>query len=277
MIIIALIIIIAAMSAIAISAKNYKSNRNPSAMTQTINDGTGFVDQFLAAPVHFVQDKVNELGNLMDTYQQNESLKTQLAQSKDDVNKLSGLESENKELKNALKLQETLTDYQTVSGNVITRDPTSWNDTLVIDRGSKDGLKNDMIVMANGGVIGRIAQVNQSTAKVSLLSSSKGIQNKIPVRLGNSTTTSYGLLTGYDSQQNAYIITQLNTQNKFDKGSQVFTSGLGGDSPRDLLIGTVLGEKVDNQGLNRQIYVKPASNLYDIRFVFVIQRMMGGN
>ncbi|MCL2114041.1 MAG: rod shape-determining protein MreC [Streptococcaceae bacterium] len=277
MVIIALIIIIAAMSAIVISAKNFKSNQKPSAMTQTINDGTGFVDRVLATPVHFVQDKVNEFSNLMDTYQQNESLKTQLAKSKDDANKLNGLESENKELKNALKLQETLTDYQTVSANVITRDPTSWNDTLVIDRGSKDGLKTDMIVMANGGVIGRVIQVNKNTAKVSLLSSSKGIENKIPVRLGNSEETTYGLLTGYDSQQNAYIITQLTTQDKISKGTQVFTSGLGGDSPRDLLIGTVLGEKDDNQGLNRQIYVKPASNLYDIRFVFVIQRMIGGN
>ena len=278
MIIITLIIVIAAMSAIVISAKNFKADRNPSAMTQTINDGTGFVDHFLATPVHFVQDKVNELSNLMDTYKQNESLKAQLIQSKTDVNKLTGLESENKELKSALKLQETLTDYQTVSANVITRDPTSWNDTLVVDQGTKDGLKTGMIAMANGGVIGRVTQVNKSTAKITLLSSSKGIENKIPVRLGDTTNTSYGLLTGYDSQQNAYIITQLNTQNKFEKGSQVFTSGLGGgESPRDLLIGTVLGEKDDKEGLNRQIYIKPASNLYDIRFVFVIERMIGGN
>jgi len=125
LIIIALIIIIAAMSAIFISAKNFKSNRNPSAMTQTINDGTSFIDRVLVAPIHFVQDKANELSNLMDTYQQNQSLKTQLAKSKDDDNKLSGLESENKELKKALKLQETLTDYQTVAANVITREPSS--------------------------------------------------------------------------------------------------------------------------------------------------------
>jgi rod shape-determining protein MreC len=277
MLIIALIIIIAAMSAIVISAKNFSANRNPSGMTQTINDGTGFVDHILAAPVHFIEDTSNELGNLMDTYKQNESLKTQLAQSKDDANKLNGLESENKELKKALNLQETLTDYQTVSANVITRDPNSWNDTLVIDSGSQEGLKNGMAVMANGGVIGRVSQVNKTTSKIALLSSSKGITNKIPVRLGDANSTSYGLLTGYDSQQNAYIITQLTTQDKFAKGSQVFTSGLGGETPRDLLIGTVLGEKDDQEGLGRQIYVKPSSNLYDIRFVFVVQRMIGGN
>lgn len=278
LIIITLIIIIAAMSAIVISAKNFKSNREPSAMTQVINDGTSFVDRVLAAPIRFVQDKTNQLTDLMQTYKQNESLKTQVAKSKDDASKLNGLESENTELKKALKLQETLTDYQTVAANVITRNPTSWNDTLVIDSGSKDGLKTGMIVMANGGVIGRITQVNKESSKVALLSSSKGIENKIPIRLGNGEESSYGLLTGYDSQQNAYIITQLTTQDKFDKDTQVYTSGLGGgDSPRDLLVGTVIGEKDDKQGLNRQIYVKPASNLYDIRFVFVVERMIGGN
>lgn len=278
LIIITLIIIIAAMSAIVISAKNFKSNREPSAMAQVINDGTSFVDRVLAAPIRFVQDKTNQLTDLMQTYKQNESLKTQVAKSKDDASKLNGLESENTELKKALKLQETLTDYQTVAANVITRNPTSWNDTLVIDSGSKDGLKTGMIVMANGGVIGRVTQVNKESSKVALLSSSKGIENKIPIRLGNGEESSYGLLTGYDSQQNAYIITQLTTQDKFDKDTQVYTSGLGGgDSPRDLLVGTVIGEKDDKQGLNRQIYVKPASNLYDIRFVFVVERMIGGN
>ena len=67
LIIIALIIIIAAMSAIFISAKNFKSNRNPSAMTQTLNDGTRFVARVLLAPIHFVQDKAPEFSNLMDT------------------------------------------------------------------------------------------------------------------------------------------------------------------------------------------------------------------
>lgn len=282
LIIIALIIIIAAMSAIFISAKNFKSNKNTSAMTQIINDGTSFVDRVLVAPIHFVQDKANELSNLMDTYQQNQSLKTQLAKSKDDDNKLSGLESENKELKKALKLQETLTDYQTVAANVITREPASWNDTLVIDSGSKDGLKNGMIVMANGGVVGRVTQVNKSSAKVALLSSSKGIENKIPVRIESDGSPIYGILSSYDSQQQAYVIKNIDSQGKFKNGDSVFTSGLGtnsgseGGTPIGLLIGTVIGEKQDSDGLGKMVYVKPETNLYDIRFVFVIKSKIDG-
>lgn len=282
LIIIALIIIIAAMSAIFISAKNFKSNRNPSAMTQTINDGTSFFDRVLVAPIHFVQDKANELSNLMDTYQQNQSLKTQLAKSKDDDNKLSGLESENKELKKALKLQETLTDYQTVAANVITREPSSWNDTLVIDSGSKDGLTTGMIVMANGGVVGRVTQVNKNSSKVALLSSSKGIDNKIPVRIESDGSPIYGILSSYDSQQEAYVVKNIDSQGKFKNGDSVFTSGLGtnsgsqGGTPSGLLIGKVIGEKQDSDGLGKMVYIKPETNLYDIRFVFVVKSKIDG-
>lgn len=279
MIIIALIIIIVALSAIVISAKNYKTDKNPAAMTQTINDGTGWVDRIVGAPVHFVQDKANQIGDLFDTYKQNESLKKQLAELTDDKNRLSGAEAENKALKDALKLQETLTDYSTVSANVITRNPATWDDTLIIDQGKKDGLKENMIVMANGGVVGRVSQVNQSTAKISLLSSTKGIENKIPVRLDFSGKIVYGILSDYDAKKGAYVVSSVVTKEKISQNSQVFTSGLGADSlsPANLLVGTVIGEKTGTQALDRQIYVKPASNLYDIRFVFVIQRAVGGN
>nr|UKS67730.1 rod shape-determining protein MreC [Lactococcus garvieae] len=277
MIIIALIIVISAFTAIFISADNFKNNKNPSTMTQIINDGTGTIDRIIGAPIRFVQDKANQVGNLFDTYKQNQSLKTQVADLSSTKNNQESLEVENKELKEALKLQETLTDYKSISANVITRNPASWADTLVIDSGSKQGIKNRQLVMANGGVIGRVSQVNENSSKVSLLSSDKGIDAKIPARLGSPSDPVNGLLASYDDDQNAYVVTSLVGEGNIEKGSQVVTSGLGGDSPRGLLLGTVIDVKETDQGLNRKVYVKPASNLYDIRFVFVIQGMIGGN
>jgi len=279
--IIALLIVIAAVMAILVSSKNYSDHKEPSSMTQTINAGTGFVDKVLAAPVHFFQDRANQVHNLLDTYKQNESLKSQLSKNHDAQNKLNAAQSENKALKDALKLQETLTNYSIVSSNVISRSPSTWNDNLIIDQGSKDGVQDGMIVMGNAGVIGRISQVNKDNAKVALLSSSSGVANKIPVKLGSDDNPTYGLLSGYDSRQEAYIITSLTTKNHFDNGSEVVTSGLGGSgsdaSPSGLAVGTVVGEKDADSGLARQIYVKPAGSLYDIRFAFVIKGVNGGN
>ena len=135
-----------------------------------------------------------------------------------------------------------------------------------------------MIVMANGGVVGRVTQVNKSSAKVALLSSSKGIENKIPVRIESDGSPIYGILSSYDSQQQAYVIKNIDSQGKFKNGGSVFTSGLGTNSGSEggLLIGTVIGEKQDSDGLGKMVYVKPETNLYDIRFVFVIKSKIDG-
>lgn len=267
---------IAACVAILVSSRNFKDNKNPSGMSLVINDTVGGLDAIVAAPFDFLKDKANDVNNLMSTYQQNAKLSKKIANLSDDATELDSLRAENKDLKAALDLQNTLTNYEKIAANVIVRNPNAWSDTLSIDKGTADGLKDDMIVMSNGGIVGRITQVNTTTAKVALLTSKEALENKIPVRLGSAENPAYGLITGYDAQQNAFIITQISSDNKFTKGDKVLTSGLGGNSPSDLLVGEVIGEKENNKGMDREVYVKPASKFDDIRFVFVIKRGIGG-
>ena len=128
-------------------------------------------------------EEIRELIIPIPTIKEQEKIASILSTVDEQIDNVDALIEKNKELKKALKLQETLTDYQTVAANVITREPSSWNDTLVIDSGSKDGLTTGMIVMANGGVVGRITQVNKNSSKVALLISSEGIDNNIPGRI----------------------------------------------------------------------------------------------
>ncbi|MGO2939981.1 MAG: rod shape-determining protein MreC [Pseudolactococcus laudensis] len=273
-IIIALIMMITACVAILISARQFNDNKKPSEMTLVVNDTVGGIDGIIAAPFNFFENKAAEVGNLLSTYQQNAKLSKKITQLTDNAAELDSLKAENKELKAALDLQNTLTDYEKVASNVAVRNPNAWGDTMTIDKGSADGLKDDMIVMSNGGVVGRITQVNTTTSKVALLTSDKVLENKIPVRLGSAENPAYGLITGYDAQQNAFIITQISSDNQFTKGDQVVTSGLGGNSPSDLLVGDIIGEKKNQKGMDREVYVKPASQFDNIRFVFAIKRSL---
>ncbi|XOQ37497.1 MAG: rod shape-determining protein MreC [Lactococcus sp.] len=271
-IIIALIMMITACVTIIISARRFKDSQKPSEMTLVVNDTVGGLDGIIAAPFNFFENKAAEVGNLLSTYQQNAKLSKKVTSLTDNASELDSLKAENKALKVALDLQNTLTNYEKVASNVVVRNPNAWGDTMTIDKGSADGLKDDMIVMSNGGVVGRITQVNTTTSKVALLTSDKVLENKIPVRLGSAENPAYGLITGYDAQQNAFIITQISSDNQFTKGEQVVTSGLGGNSPSDLLVGDIIGEKKNQKGMDREVYVKPASQFDDIRFVFAIKR-----
>ena len=271
-IIIALIMIISACVAIMVSAQRYKAKQTPSAMSMAINGTVGGLDKIIGVPFDFFQDKMSDVSNLLTTYEKNASLSKQVSKLTDESVELSSLKAENKALKSALALENTLTNYDKISSNVVVRTPNAWHDVMTIDKGKSDGLKEDMIVMSNGGVIGRIVQVNKTTAKVALLTSDKALENKIPVRLGSANNPAYGLITGYDAQQNAFIVSQMSSDMTFNKGDTVMTSGLGGNSPADLTVGEIIGENKDTKGINRQVYVKPTGRFDNIQFVFVIKR-----
>lgn len=271
-IIIALLMMITACVTIIISAQNFKNKKQPSEMTMVVNDTVGGLDGIIAAPFNFFENQAAAVSNLLSTYEENAKLSKKVTKLTDATSELESLQAENKALKESLGLQNTLTNYDKISANVVVRNPNAWGDTMTIDKGTADGLQDDMIVMSNGGIVGRITQVNATTSKVALLTSDKVLENKVPVRLGTAENPAYGLITGYDAPQNAFIITQISSNRQFTKGEQVVTSGLGGNSPSDLMVGEIIGEKKNTKNIDREVYVKPASQFDNIRFVFVIKR-----
>lgn len=271
-IIIALLMMITACVSILMTTQNFKNKKQPSEMTQIVNDTVGGLDGIIATPFRFFENKAAAVADMMSTYQQNATLSQKVTKLTDNVSELETLKAENKALKAALGLQNTLTNYDKIAANVVVRNPNAWADTMTIDKGTADGLKDDMIIMSNGGIVGRITQVNERTSKVALLTSDKVLENKVPVRLGSAENPVYGLITGYDAQQNAFIITQVSSDHAFTKGDQVVTSGLGGNSPSDLMVGEIIGDKKNTKSIDREVYVKPASQFDNIQFVFVIKR-----
>jgi len=61
----------------------------------------------------------------------------------------------------------------------------------------------------------------------------------------------------------------------FGKGDVVQTSGLGGNSPAYLAVGTVLEAQSDDFGLDKKLYVQPYADMYDLSVVTVIKRTVG--
>ena len=58
------------------------------------------------------------------------------------------LRERNRSVEKELELNQTLTSYEKVTANVITRSPDSWQDMLIVDKGSKDGIEANMAVMS---------------------------------------------------------------------------------------------------------------------------------
>ncbi|MDR2976656.1 MAG: rod shape-determining protein MreC [Streptococcaceae bacterium] len=267
-IVIGLLIVIASMTAITITARSYSSEKEPNAFIKVINDGTGTADGLLSMPGNFIKSRVNDFRNALNAFSQNQNLKKKLSNSFVDKQKLAALENENKQLRDALQLQESLASYKLINALVINRAPSSWNDMIIINKGSSSGLVKDTLVMSNGGIIGIVSQVNISTSKVKLLSNSDNLLSKIPIKIGDNA----GFLMDFDKKSNSFVISNMGSLTDISKGNDVVTSGLDGVFPSDLMLGKVDKVETASSTYDAKIYVKPTSDFYNLEIVSVVSR-----
>jgi len=239
---------------------------------QIVNDITSVAGRVISKPVNALNGLFSDVNNLQNTFEENKELKAKLNELAKMQAELTTVTNENQKLQEELDLQATLTDYNTISGTVIARNPDKWIDQVIIDRGSRDGLANGMSVMSNNGLIGRVVEVNPTSSKVTLLTTNDEAAVYTSAEIALEDETLFGVINGYDSNRNALIMEQITSTATIEEGSTVTSSGLGGLVPKGLLIGTVSEVSLDRHGLGQRVYIEPATNFEDVRFVTIINR-----
>ena len=143
--------------------------------------------------------------------------------------------------------------------------------TVIIDKGNKDGVKSNMAVMTAEGLVGRVTKVNQFSAQVDLLSTNTRT-GKLSVNIQHDSKNVFGLIDHYDKKNQELIIGNINNKNKISKGDKVVTSGLADQLPSDLYIGEVTKVENDEYGLAKEVRVKTGANLSDISHIYIAKR-----
>lgn len=176
---------------------------------------------------------------------------------------------ENEELRKALDLTSKSQEV-VVHAEVIGRDQDNWNNKVTINKGKKDGIKENMAVETTEGMIGRIESVSTYTSIVKLLTS-EDKQNNASIKINlDKKHSSEGILSNYDVKKGVYIVYLYNDSDEIKKGMQVVTSGKGGVYPSGLLIGTVESVQALNNQTGQTIYVRPVSDFQEFNIVRVI-------
>lgn len=249
-----------------------RNNTDSPLIVQSIgNDVLSFGARIVRLPVSWLSNGLNSIDDLINAQEENDHLKKQVQDLAQTKARNAVLTRENRQLKSAIKTKNTLTSYTTTTASVVSRSSDSWSEVLVIDKGKSAGLKKNMPVMSGGGVIGRISEVDHSTSKVELISTTDNSANRFAVQ---ATASNGKVLHGIITAQNngTLTFTQATSSSKLKKGALVYTSGLGGNSPKGLLIGTVVATTKDSFGLSDLIKIKPAGNLNDASVVTVVKR-----
>ena len=257
--------------AFSIFVRNDRST--PSFIQNIGNSAAGVVDKVVNAPVEGISRMTGSVSNLTDTYQENAQLKKKLDSMTALQVENETLKQENKQLKQQLSLNKSLTSYTDISAYVISRSPSTWQNQIVISKGSNAGITKGSAVVSDKGLIGRVMEVNKNNSKVELVTTQDDAADRFAVQLiDNNGQTVNGLITGYYTDTNLLVMGQITSKENVKKGTQVITSGLGGTTPKGLFVGTV--EKVVNQqaGLPTKIYIKPAADMTNLNVVTVAKR-----
>ena len=241
-------------------------------VSQGVNDVTNILGRMLAYPANSVNDFMESISNLTNTYQENQTLKQKVETIYELEVQLNDLKKDNEKMKEALKLQDTLNDYTLVNATVIARNPDTWRDIVTINKGANDGLIPQMSVMSDNGLVGKVLDVNPTSARVALLSNNDNTLVRVAAMIQGEKESIYGTLTGYDHEKNILIKSQIQATQESKVGDKVVTSGLGGVSPSSLYIGTVEEVAMDRFGLYKEVRIKPAADTNDVRYVTVVKR-----
>ena len=175
------------------------------------------------------------------------------------------LEAENARLRRALDFQKRI-DFKATAARVVRRQPTTWWQTVDIDRGSESGVAIHQPVVADGGLVGKIDRVGDKLSSVILLTDESC---KVSVQIEGSPEV--GILSGQRGQYEAEPLLRLrflSTKARISPGTRVFTTGLGGLFPSNLLVGTV--ESVIPGPLDTEALVRPSVDFTDLSTVFLL-------
>jgi len=181
--------------------------------------------------------------------------------------RLSHVQRENQDLRAQLKLPEKH-PWKLQFANVIGRDPANWWRTLQINRGQRDGLKPNMPVLTEHGLIGRVHQVSPRHAQVALIG-----DPACRVSVLVESTRENGILMAGPSTLHDPLLVHLNylpAGTAAKPGDRIVTSGLGSIFRKGIPIGTILEVQNAHGQLQTTAQVKLANNPAQLENVWVI-------
>lgn len=202
--------------------------------------------------------------NKRNLLSENEDLREKLKNSQVDQAQLNSLNSENELLKKELEfIEEKPVKY--AAAKIITGISDPLSQSVIINRGSKDGVIKGLAVVADKGIlVGKVYEVQDNFSKVLLLTDN---QSKVAVTIQNLDQT-IGLVEGQFGL--SFAMTNIPQNQAVVEGDLVVTSGLEGNIPKNLLIAQVESVNQVESEIFKTAILKPIIPLNNLSYVLVI-------
>lgn len=237
-----------------------------------VSSGIGSAVNPLQKVVYSINDKIKGtldfFLNFSKIKEENEELTKENIDLENKLLEYDKLKEENDRLREVLNFKNSKNNYDYLGCEIIGYSGESFSSGYVIDKGENDGLKKDMIVISNKGLVGQVTSTGSNWAIVQSL-----INENIAVSvMVNSTRETTGILKGYvtHSNQNLTKVTNLPIDSAIKEGDVIVTSGLGQIYPKEVRIGEVVSVETDEVKVMKTAIVKPFVDFNKLEELFVV-------
>ena len=197
--------------------------------------------------------------------QENEELKKKNSELETILREFEMLKAENTTLQEYMNLTDKYSSYQTIPAYVINRDVSNYSSTLVLNVGTNDGIRENMTVIADKGLVGHVISVSENTCKVQVI-----IDSASTVSCSISTTNESIICKGTLENSQILRASYIPTGAELIQGDSVYTSGIGGIYPKGIIIGTIKEIVTTSNITDRYAVVEPAVDFSKIDTVLII-------
>lgn len=227
--------------------------------------GLSFVAPFqelVTRTVRFARDIWEHYFFLVSVSQENLQLKRSLDKAIEKSNQWNEAELANDRLRSLLNFHTT-TANRVVAAEVIGKDPSAWFKTIIIDKGTSDGLKKGLPVVISQGIIGQIVDTADHYSKVMLIIDRNSAVDALVQR-----SRARGIIKGISADQCRfdYVLQKHDVQ----VGDTVVSSGFDGVYPKGLRLGRVSEVVKPEAEIFQKITVTPYVDFEKLEEVLVV-------
>ena len=198
---------------------------------------------------------------LRRTREENDDLKRRLAAAEIQVQEQRAMADRARGLADLLELRQQLT-LTTAAAEIIGGASLVGFRTVTIDKGTRDGLRADMAVVAPAGIVGRVVTPVGRSAKVQLLVDRNAAAGALVER-----TRAQGVVIG--DGENHLLMEYVSDVSEVVVGDVVVSAGIDGIYPKGFVIGRV--ESVEKSGpAYRRITIRPAVDFSSLETVLIV-------
>ncbi|GAF10038.1 rod shape-determining protein MreC [Paenibacillus pini] len=203
-----------------------------------MRDTVGFVQNVFYKPAGFVAGLFKDIGNMKDIYKENEELKIALAQYTRDKANYNFIQAKNAQYEKDLQFKQhqmNKNSYQLHIAQVVSVNPDTINRTLVIDLGSRDGVKVGQSVISVDGLVGVISNVSNFSSTVQLITNMDAKSpksNEISATAVGKENKTFGTVASYDPTTGKLLMTRIAEDDPIAEKDEIVSSGAGDRFPQ---------------------------------------------